>query len=205
MAWTSPKTWSVGELVTAAMLNTHLRDNLITLWKGSAAGDMEYYSGAAAKVRLPIGASGQVLTAASGAPAWGYPAAPLIGYDEIYSEFSTSSAAFVDVTGLTLTLNMPRAGFIVALAAGTFRPTVLYSAVSARLVVDGTANANVYATKSCNDGTTDVSWAPFSNIYFKNVAAGERIVKLQLANTGAGAGTVALQEANIIALGFAGS
>lgn len=28
MAWTSPRTWSVGEVLTAALLNTHLRDNL---------------------------------------------------------------------------------------------------------------------------------------------------------------------------------
>lgn len=28
MAWTSPKTWSVAETVTAANVNTHLRDNL---------------------------------------------------------------------------------------------------------------------------------------------------------------------------------
>lgn len=28
MAWTTPKTWAVSEVVTAAMLNTHLKDNL---------------------------------------------------------------------------------------------------------------------------------------------------------------------------------
>jgi len=28
MAWTAPKTYAVGELVTAAILNTHIRDNL---------------------------------------------------------------------------------------------------------------------------------------------------------------------------------
>lgn len=28
MAWTAPRTWTTGELVTAAFLNTHLRDNL---------------------------------------------------------------------------------------------------------------------------------------------------------------------------------
>lgn len=28
MAWTDPKTWSVNEVVTAANMNTHLRDNL---------------------------------------------------------------------------------------------------------------------------------------------------------------------------------
>lgn len=26
--WTAPRTWNVGELVTAALLNTHLRDNM---------------------------------------------------------------------------------------------------------------------------------------------------------------------------------
>lgn len=31
MAWTTPRTWVVGETVTAALLNTHLRDNLSTL------------------------------------------------------------------------------------------------------------------------------------------------------------------------------
>ena len=31
MAWTTPKTWAVDELVTASMLNTHLRDNLNAL------------------------------------------------------------------------------------------------------------------------------------------------------------------------------
>lgn len=28
MAWTSPRTWAVGETVTAALMNTHLRDQL---------------------------------------------------------------------------------------------------------------------------------------------------------------------------------
>ena len=34
MAWTAPRTWVVGELVTAAIMNTHIRDNLsyITTW-----------------------------------------------------------------------------------------------------------------------------------------------------------------------------
>jgi hypothetical protein len=31
MAWTTPKTWNVDELLTAANLNTHLRDNLNAL------------------------------------------------------------------------------------------------------------------------------------------------------------------------------
>ena len=31
MSWTNPRTWVAGELVTAALLNTHLRDNLSAL------------------------------------------------------------------------------------------------------------------------------------------------------------------------------
>jgi len=31
MAWTSPRTWVAGELVTAALMNAHVRDNLIAL------------------------------------------------------------------------------------------------------------------------------------------------------------------------------
>ncbi len=28
MAWTTPRTWIVGEVPTAALMNTHVRDNL---------------------------------------------------------------------------------------------------------------------------------------------------------------------------------
>lgn len=31
MAWTTPRTWVAGEVVTAALLNTHLRDNLLAI------------------------------------------------------------------------------------------------------------------------------------------------------------------------------
>jgi len=42
MAWTAPKTWATGDLVTAALLNTHLKDNLLALsthTHSGAAGD----------------------------------------------------------------------------------------------------------------------------------------------------------------------
>jgi hypothetical protein len=37
MAWTTPRTWVAGEVVTAALLNAHVRDNLLAvsgLWTG---------------------------------------------------------------------------------------------------------------------------------------------------------------------------
>jgi len=36
MAWTSPRSWISGEVVTAALLNTHLRDNLLAIGAGAA-------------------------------------------------------------------------------------------------------------------------------------------------------------------------
>jgi len=35
MAWTAPRTWVAGEVVTAALVNTHLRDNLLDLADGT--------------------------------------------------------------------------------------------------------------------------------------------------------------------------
>jgi hypothetical protein len=70
MAFTAPRTWTATELVTAAMMNTHVRDNLNALWVGTTAGDMDYYSSATAKARIGIGALGQVLTPQAGVPVW---------------------------------------------------------------------------------------------------------------------------------------
>jgi hypothetical protein len=38
MAWTTPRTWSVGEIVTADELNAHIRDNLLYLFGGGTGG-----------------------------------------------------------------------------------------------------------------------------------------------------------------------
>jgi len=32
MTWTAPRTWLTGELVTASLMNTHIRDNLLHLY-----------------------------------------------------------------------------------------------------------------------------------------------------------------------------
>lgn len=37
MAWTAPRTWVAGEIVTAALMNTHLRDNLLAIGDPTAA------------------------------------------------------------------------------------------------------------------------------------------------------------------------
>jgi len=73
MSWTAPRTWVTGELVTATLMNTHLRDNLLETApaKVTTAGDIVYASAANALARLAIAAAdGALLQRASGLPAW---------------------------------------------------------------------------------------------------------------------------------------
>lgn len=42
MTWTSPRTWIAGEVVSAALMNTHLRDNLIEVGPNTGSGWTSY-------------------------------------------------------------------------------------------------------------------------------------------------------------------
>ena len=68
MAWTTPRLWTTAELVTASMMNTHVRDNLAYL-KGSA-GTITFDSNASF--------SGQITNLFSGGGTPGYTTAPLL-------------------------------------------------------------------------------------------------------------------------------
>ena len=72
MAYSAVPLVATGDLWTAANQNTYLRDNMSSIWVGTTAGDVDYYTGAAAKSRLAIGTGGQVQTVNDGAtaPEW---------------------------------------------------------------------------------------------------------------------------------------
>lgn len=73
MAWTAPRTWVTGEVITSAIMNQHIRDNFLETApaKAQAAGDIFYATGPNAITRLPIAAEdGYVLTTSSGNLAW---------------------------------------------------------------------------------------------------------------------------------------
>lgn len=63
MAWTTPRTWTTGEIVTAAYMNTHVRDNLLETApaKVTTLGDLIIGSGAGAIKRLGRGSAHAVL------------------------------------------------------------------------------------------------------------------------------------------------
>ncbi len=76
MAWTAPRTWIVGEVLTAALLNTHLRDMALETAPALVTTKGDILAAAAVNDldRIPVGANGTVLEAASGETAgvkWG--------------------------------------------------------------------------------------------------------------------------------------
>ena len=75
MAWTTPRTWTTGEIVTAALFNTHLRDNLNVTAPAvmTAQGDLLYASAANAPARLAKDANSTrslTNTGTNNNPAW---------------------------------------------------------------------------------------------------------------------------------------
>ncbi len=73
MAWTAPRTWVTGETVTAALLNAHVRDNLLETSAATVttAGDLVYADAANSMgSRLAIGAANTHLVSDGSAPVW---------------------------------------------------------------------------------------------------------------------------------------
>ena len=73
MAWTTPRTWVTSEVVTASLLNTHVRDNLkeTSAATAVAAGDIVYADGANSMGGLTaIAAAPAVLTSDGSDPTW---------------------------------------------------------------------------------------------------------------------------------------
>jgi hypothetical protein len=72
MAWHTPKTWTTLYAVTAADFNLEIKDLFNTLWVGTTAGDLDYYTSSTVKSRLGIGTARQMLATNSGAtaPEW---------------------------------------------------------------------------------------------------------------------------------------
>ena len=72
MSRNTPRTWVYSELVTAAIMNAHVRDQLNAYWPYTTAGDLAYASAADTVARLAIGTAGYVPRVNSGAtaPEW---------------------------------------------------------------------------------------------------------------------------------------
>ncbi len=67
MAWTTPRTFSACEIITAAICNTHIRDNFNQTFPAlvTTLGDSVWATGANAGQRVAVGATGTFLAANS--------------------------------------------------------------------------------------------------------------------------------------------
>lgn len=104
MAWTAPRTWVVGEVLTASLLNTHLRDNIneTAPAKVTTAGDTVYATGANAIARLAIGTANYIYrtNSTATAPEWG-----LLRQNMISTSTGSSTTGSAEFTQYDVTFN----------------------------------------------------------------------------------------------------
>lgn len=63
MAWTAPRTWTTGELVTAAIMNTHVRDNELETAPAKAAANLELFEATGANALQALNYPRRVIVA----------------------------------------------------------------------------------------------------------------------------------------------
>ena len=142
-SWSLNRTWITGEIVTASLLNTYLRDNLDWLKSPTDSGRVQ-----------------------------------------ITADFTTTSASYTDVTGITTTITTNGGGLLVI-----FRATMRNSSPAAmlfQLVIDG---SSVELLGSCfTSSTTNNVWTLATHI--SAISSGSHTIKLQ---TKCAAGTTTIQ------------
>ncbi len=141
MAWVAPRTWVTAEVVSASLLNTHVRDNLLETApaKAAAAGDLVYATGANAIAVLSLGTKGQhvVTNDAETAPAWSS-GVDIIDRDMSQQESVSSTSLDVmythsvpaDILGLTGGLRLTMAGDMLDNANANLRLRVKFGATT---------------------------------------------------------------------------
>ena len=130
MAWSDPRDWTTGEVVTAAIMNAHVRDNFdqTAPAKLTTAGDMLYATGANAPARLAKGTNGNILHQASCAPAW---------------------TASPSITGITLSGTLDANGSI------DFDGTTLAACASGAITLTSTSTSANGVYLRANGGTSE--------------------------------------------------
>jgi hypothetical protein len=99
------------DIIPAAIKQRHLTPS------PAQPGDLYYGKDGNSFESLPIGANGQILTVASGVPAW---ESVILGYAEITSNFTTTTVvSVVDVPGLAITVTIPTGGRSIKITAST--------------------------------------------------------------------------------------
>jgi len=148
MTWTAPRTWVTGETVTAALMNTHLRDNLLETCPATVttAGDMVYADAANSMgSRLPIGSAGSLLVSSGSAPVWRAPSV-----DRDYGDGSVSQ----DFTLTTFSVSPPGLSSSTLPTVTVTTGTTALVMLATRYVLNDTAGQSVEIAYSVSGATT---------------------------------------------------
>ena len=206
MAWTAPKTFSAGSVLTAAELNTHLRDNMLETSAATVttAGDFAYADAANSMgSRLAIGAANTHLVSDGTDPVWG-----AIGTDTDSAQATWTNGSYLKLDALTG--GTPLGGSVeVAVTTGT-QALVLWKA---RLETSAAGSItsmsySVSGASTISAGDTQAIWyessgngdvANFGGFDLVTVTAGANTFALEAKVNG---GTGSLQHAEIIVVGF---
>ncbi len=165
MAWTAPRTWVTGETVTAALMNAHIRDNLLETSAATVttAGDIAFADAANSMgSRVGIGAANSHLVSDGSSPVW----------RTIATDVDTGSNTFdTAVEGTAyVTLGNGAWGFAseieVTVTTGT-RALVLFKAD----LSNDTAGALTFLSYSVSSATTTAAADGFAIFYESSNAA----------------------------------
>ncbi len=137
MSWTAPRTWAAGEVLTAALLNTHLRDNLIALRMtygtslpaSPGDGDIHVLVDNAATPTYQW--AFRYNASSSNADKWEFLGGPA-GYSSVDTSEGTASGSYAALATAGPTFAIPRSGvYVVEIEAvmsdsGGYTPTFSY-------------------------------------------------------------------------------
>ena len=143
MAWTDPRTWVTGEVVTASLMNTFVRDalNECPAHKVTTAGDITYATGDSALARLALGSSGYILHVSGSAPAWTN--APSIANLTLSGVLDVNGSADFDVTTAAITATSTSANGIYLHANGGTSETIKIHSDQGTSVTEGAASVSM--------------------------------------------------------------
>ena len=143
MAWTDPRTWVTGEVVTASLMNTFVRDalNECPAHKVTTAGDITYATGDSALARLALGSSGYILHVSGSAPAWTN--APSIANLTLSGVLDVNGSADFDVTTAAITATSTSANGIYLHANGGTSETIKIHSDQGTAVTEGAASVSM--------------------------------------------------------------
>jgi hypothetical protein len=147
--WTTPADTDLVKDGASAIrtLGSSIDTSVKSLNAGTTAGDLDYYTSATAKTRIPIGSTGQILTVAGGVPSW----ATATAAGTNWSLVNAGGTALTGATTITVS-GISGADKLMIMVAGASSANVS-SLFSLRINADSGANYNQYGLENTADAS----------------------------------------------------